>query len=184
MMEPEPELEELPPLEEPALREPQGKARRGQRGKPARRAVRSSTSSSEGSREGQLKRIGAELTEAFVLLGTVATPFVPVTGTTLVARGPLGSDIIIKIARKDERVFRALLAISQYTVWGELALFVGALGVAVTVDLGQTDPSSFIAQRMIGPDILGAVYGARSSANGAGQGNPAAVAAPAGWSPA
>lgn len=171
-------LEELPPLDDEPPTRPAAKAP-AKPGKRGRRVGRSSTSSSE-SREGQLKRIGAELDQAFVLLGSAATPFLPVTGTILVARGPVGSDIIIKIARKDERVFRALLAISQYTVWGELAMFVGALGIAVTVDLGQTSPNSFIAQRMIGTDILQAVYGNR--ANGSQPEQPIS-AVPAGWAP-
>src|SRR5438034_8692276 len=108
-MEVQEPMEELPPLEaetpEPARRQRAGPAKRR-----AHRAARSSTSSSD-TKESRLKQIGADLDQTFVLLGTALTPFLPVTGTTLIVRGPQGSDIVCNIARKDERVYRALLAI-------------------------------------------------------------------------
>jgi len=171
-------LDDLPPLdsEEPTPKPPRQRSARGKRNRPA---ARSSTSSSDGSsKEARLKAIRADLDATFVLLGTAATPFVPVTGATLVARGPQGSDIVINIARKNERVYQALLAVSQYAVYGELAMFIGALAIALTIDMGQTSPNSFIAQKMVGVDILSEVYGSQRS-NGSVP--PAAAAAPTGW---
>lgn len=180
------ELEELPPLESEKPQErsvgkkPQPSSGRGKRGP---RAARSSTSSSEGSsKEARLKQIGQDLDATFVLVGTALSPFAPVTGTTLVVRGPQGSDIILNIARKDERVFRALLAISKYAVYGELAMFIGALGIAITVDLGQQDPNSFIVQRMLGGDILEQVYAQRARDSAAAPAQQPISAVPTGWS--
>jgi len=177
--QPPPPLEELPeppPLDESNRSRSSAPASKGKRGP---RVVRSSTSSS-GAREQSLKQIREDLTQAFVLSGTALVNFAPVSGTYLIARGPQGADIICNIARKDERVLRALMAVTRYAVWGEAALFVAGLGVAVTVDLGQQDPNSFIVQRVVGVDILEEVYRGRSQQQN-GSGAPAAATAPPGW---
>jgi hypothetical protein len=186
-----PQLDELPPLPEeiPEEEEPETEPdnpipiqRNGRRKRRVHRAAASSTSSSvEAGRKGQqLKQIGQELDQAFTLIGAAISPLVPVTGAVLVARGPMGSDIVCKIARKDDRVLAALLAISRYAVWGELAMFVGTIGIAVTIDLGQQSPNSMIARRLIGDELLQTVYAERS--NGSSPTPPAPQqSVPAGW---
>lgn len=175
-------LDDLPPLDEEPPAMPHRRAAPAKRG---RRAVRSSTSSSGDSKEARLKQIRQDLDAAFVMLGTalVAVGAFRVTGTTMIARSGQGSDIVVNIARKDERVLRALLAVSKYAVYGDLVLFVGALAIALSVDVGAQSPDSFIAQRLIGQDILGEVYGNQRS-NGSGPSVPPGAGVPAGWGPA
>jgi hypothetical protein len=184
------QLDELPPLpdeipEEEEETEPDQAipTQRGKRRRRVHRAGASSTSSSAGEagRKGaQLKQIGQELDQAFTLIGAAITPLVPVTGAVLVARGPMGSDIVCKIARKDDRVLAALVAISRYAVWGELAMFVGTIGIAITIDLGQQSPNSMIARRLIGDDILATVYADRSNGSSPTPPHPQ-TAVPSGW---
>jgi hypothetical protein len=102
----------------------------------------------------------------------------PVTGQVFLTRGPEFGDRVVALCEADDRIYRAMLRASKYGAYLGLASIASTISVAVMVDLGTINRESFIAARVVGPE-LEAVHGNRQS-NGAGPGHtPAAV--PTGW---
>jgi hypothetical protein len=102
----------------------------------------------------------------------------PVTGQVFLTRGPEFGDRVVALCEADDRIYRAMLRASKYGAYLGLASIASTISVAVMVDLGTISRESFIAARVVGPE-LEAVHGNRQS-NGAGPGHtPAAV--PTGW---
>ena len=183
--DPDGEETEAPETENPPSRTRASGRRRGRRA--ARSSTYSSASSEAGKRGQQLRQIRDELDQAFVLIGSLITPIAPVTGATLVGKGPNGSSIVVSLAKRDERVLRALLAAAHFAVYGELAMFVGTIGVAVGVDIYRqsegksgVNPNSLMARRMVGDDILSTVFAVERSSNGTHP-QPSSPAVPSGW---
>lgn len=181
------ELPELPPLEDDRPPRPP----RSQPGpkKPGKAASTSSASSSASAKRNPIsnltpaweKEIYRGVTETLVATGAIAHLAMPVTGTVMISRAPTTADALIRIARRDERVRNALLAMLRYSAYAELAMVLGAIVLAVMVDRGQLPPEHPVAGILIGQEIKesGVLEHGNQPAPAAGNGQqPAWVGAP------
>jgi hypothetical protein len=147
------DLEELPPLPEEEFPP--------QRKKSEKKKTSSTSSSASAKRAGGTtaaspgweKEIRQGVTEALIGTGAIAGLAMPVTGAVMVSRAPRTADALIRIARRDERVRNALLAMLRYSAYGELLMVVGALVIAISVDTERMAPDSAIAGILIGQEI-------------------------------
>lgn len=137
------DLEDLPPLEEPEIPEPEERPRRGPKPKAKARTSAgkspSSSSASRGSRPDQFapaweKELRKGYHDAMVLVGGASLLLMPVTGTVVVHRSDATADVLVRLARTDERIRAALLAVLRYGTFLELLTIVGSIGLAVNVD--------------------------------------------------
>jgi hypothetical protein len=185
-----PPLEELPELElEPELPEPPptraSKPRAARSSTPSRgsRSANPRASKSADSKGRALEQIRSGVEDMFVTTGTFCSPFLPVTGTVMIARGPRAADTVVSLCEQDARVMRAMLRFIRYNVYFECATVLGTLAVAVAVDVGQMGPDGFIPSKLIGKEIelvRRESLDRQAAANGAGVPEPEWAAGPAG----
>lgn len=104
------------------------------------------------------KEIRKGYTEALVLVGGVSMLALPVTGRVMAGRAPYTADVLVRLARTDERIRGALLAILRYGTFLELLMIVGSFGLAVNVDFYISSKG----QRGVAPDnpAVGLLIGA------------------------
>lgn len=153
MMEQEVELAEpdLPPLEdlEETLEPPNRRSRPRPRARARARTSGSSSPASDASRAAPTweKEIRKGYTEAMVLVGGGTLLLFPVTGTTMVKRAPETADILVRLARQDDRVRAALLAVLRYGTFLQLATIIGSLGLATQVDFWLREQQEAAAKK-------------------------------------
>lgn len=134
------ELEELPPLEEAEEPETSQRPRRRRRAKARTSASSSPTSSSASAKPKDQfapsweKELRKGYHDAMVLVGGATILIMPVTGTVVVHRSDAMADVLVRLARTDERIRAALLAVLRYGTFLELLTIVGSIGLAVNVD--------------------------------------------------
>jgi hypothetical protein len=167
MDNPESLSETLPPLEAGPDLEPEAKTsplRRRKRGRPGRAHSTSSSAASSPRRPPSSAGAGWErelydgYSASLVAVGAITMLAMPVTGTVMVNRAPTAADALLKIARRDERIRTALLMVLRYSAFAELGMFIGALGIAASVDAKRIPPDSRIASILIRKEIA-EVYG-------------------------
>jgi hypothetical protein len=126
------------------------------------------------------KEIRKGYTEALVLVGGVSMLALPVTGRVMVGRAPYTADVLVRLARTDERIRAALLAVLRYSVVLELVTVVGSLGLAVAVDRAQGEQKLRLANNpavnlLIGAEVQDALQSEQQRATASnGQQQPAA----------
>ena len=141
-----PEPPDLP--EEAELGEPERPAKAVRRRR--RSKARSTSSDSSSASQGQQPRSSAAgdrfapswekqirngYRDAMVLVGGATLLALPITGTVVVHRSDQTADVLVRLARTDERIRAALLAILKYGTFLELITIVGSIGLAANVDL-------------------------------------------------
>lgn len=111
------------------------------------------------------------------MVGMAALPFLPVTGTVMIARAEQSADLTIEMARRDARFYRALIWFLQFSTWAQVGTIVGTWGIAAGVDVGFIPEQALVAQKLIGAEIR-EVNEARASQNGSQADEPVQWALP------
>lgn len=191
------ELTDLPDLEELDLMEEPTPKRRGPRPKARQTSAGRSPSSSSASREKPKdqfapaweKELRKGYRDAMVLVGGASMLLMPVTGTVVVHRAEPTADVLVRLARTDERIRAALLAVLRYGTFLELLTIVGSIGLAVNVDFwiqsqGKRGikPDNPAVGLLIGQEVQQVIAAIEQQS---GSTPPAANGAPvaAGWAP-
>lgn len=87
------------------------------------------------------------------MLGMVATPVLPVTGTVCIRRSGNYADSVTRLAEADPRVLRILEKMLQGSAYAEVGFMAGTLLVAVAVDRRLLAADSLPARGLIGPEV-------------------------------
>jgi hypothetical protein len=118
----------------------------GDKPKP-RRASRSRLSDAE------LTDLKGELAAQLVMVGMPLAMVAPVTGHTVIMRAEMASGAVVDLARKNAKVMRLLLKLTQVNAYATLGQAAACVVVAVGIDAGAVKPDSLPAQKLI-PDVL------------------------------
>lgn len=108
----------------------------------------SRTSSEKGSEKAlnaSLKRLSAELGENIRLIGAIATPAVPITGFIVMRDADQCASAVVKLARNNPAILKALEKASQVGPGVALGKFFLTIGVAMAVDTQRLIPDSQLA---------------------------------------
>jgi ribosomal protein S8E len=103
------------------------------------------------SRADRVEILEDALTDRFVKLGSGLTLALPVTGLVFVERSPKRAAALCALARRNPRILEALERMIAGAQIFDLAEDVGALALAVAVDLGRAEPDTIVA-RALGVD--------------------------------
>lgn len=103
-----------------------------------------------------LQRIGDTLIANVSTVGTMAAMFAPHTGLTILSRAPLLGKGIMEVASRNESVMLGVVRFNQFFTGGELATAAASIAVAVSADVGMSDPHGRLATLFIG-DVVAQV---------------------------
>lgn len=98
--------------------------------------------------ESQLQKIQDELADDLRLLGMLCGPMFPVTGYYMVDHADPFTIAVLKLAKNNTRILRALHRVAQVAPVYTMAETIAGVAYSVQVDTHKADPHTTVAQRL------------------------------------
>lgn len=104
------------------------------------------------------EQIETLLAGGYMLLGGAVAMVLPVTGMTIAIRSQAGAQAVLTAAKSNPTLASWLLKAMKTSAWAPLVIWSAGVGVAALVDVGMMPPQNPMVQRVLGEDVLPAIY--------------------------